>query len=624
MIFSPYKPFLYIVLALYVLSFLAVLKSEINAPSDVLDSAFSYVDGNDFYEDEGLEESISILYDRGIIFSPRELVYDESPVCIPSVSEFTISNILDYSVDIIAVASRDPQFHPILFQPQTLGPESNLTVQILYLPQLMQVTASELVVETSEGNLYYQVEGRAAQNPYHISPVVGYTMVLGSRSLEVPIRMFNPHDSMLHIMEVFTTEDFITLSNSPSSSSSFFPTSSPSSSSPSSSTSANASIDMVWSLQPGREEQVMVLNINSVQHPGRQRGFVHIRTDFDKIVIPIEVTFVPGGLRPIDSTLDFGILSSERESRTMEMRIANDGSEDVKILDISIQGEGEGLTAVFNEELTIFANRPFTTVATVVYKAETVRVGRHGGKIVMRTNSSQQPSSLLEVPFAATVLYGGVGYDKESVVFYLNLASMHGFVEQHAKQFLPENYSIDDESVCIASERNISFLSYFPSTVTLQSVQQLNCQNMIKLAHLPVEAAVRPLESWGPVTLAFCVDKLLYRLYAKKEPSRVCWLDVSSNVSSHRIPIYLQEGRLEVELIDAVSILVSLHAFTTVYILCLYLLYVFALGHDGVSVHCTPPAAAQRDCGGSAHRLLPRRHGCSESEGPAGPASSSV
>eukprot|EP01031_Cornospumella_fuschlensis_P033192 gene33191-40159_t len=370
MIRPPYKYSLYIFLVCCVISFFVVVKSDIQG-----DSAFNYVDESDFYEDEAIEESISVIYDKGIVFSPRELVYDESPVCIPSISEFTITNVLDYSVDIIAVASRDPQFHPILFQPQTLGPESNITVQILYLPQLMQVTASELVVETSEGNLYYQVEGRAAQNPYRLSPVVDYTMVLGSRALEVPIRMYNPHDSTLHIMEIFTTEDFITLSNSPSSSASSSlasSTSSLSSSSPSSS--ANASIDMVWSLQPGQEEQVMVLSINSVQHPGNQRGFVHIRTDFDKIVIPIEVTFIPGGLRPIDSVLDFGILSNERESRTLEMRIANDGSQDVKILDISIQGEGEGLTAVFQEELTIFANRPFTTVATVLYKAEMVRV----------------------------------------------------------------------------------------------------------------------------------------------------------------------------------------------------------------------------------------------------------
>lgn len=150
----------------------------------------------------------------GIVFRPAVLTYTNSPVCIPSVAEFLIDNTQDHDIQLYAVISDNTQFHPVLFQPQTLPSQHSLTVQLLFLPYYVESTNSTLTVSSSEGETYYTVRGSAVGNAYQLHPFVGNRIPSGV-AYEQPLVIYNPFADVLFIREVFTTEDFLTLRGAP-------------------------------------------------------------------------------------------------------------------------------------------------------------------------------------------------------------------------------------------------------------------------------------------------------------------------------------------------------------------------------------------------------------------------
>lgn len=504
-------------------------------------SAFAY-DAADYYED--VAEDLTEQYDSGIHFKPTQLKYENSPICIPSISQFEIHNVLDHSVDILAISSADPQFHPILFQPAILGPESHIVVQVLFLPYFLDASTAEFTIETSEGSLAYTVSGAAVLNPYRLHPFVGNKVIIGSSNYQIPVIMFNPHGSTLHIMEVFTTEDFISLQGAPASGAAgpLKPSTN--------ATKTNTSVDMVWSISSGSEELVMTVSVSTAMAPGLSRGYVHVKTDHDKMIIPIEIDFVPGGLRLLEE-VSFGVMSNPNEAKSVDIMIANDGHSNIKIVDVVIEGAGDGLTVVFNDSLMIFADRPYTKVATAVFRAGGLKVGVHVGKVVIYTNSSNTLAAVLDVPFRVTILHGGLGYDIDSLSYPLDLSFMRPYVQDYASENNFTAADLQDESLCIGHIQEVSFHNYYSLPIAMYTAQITSCNELVRLQTIPGEAVLAPLEVWGPVKLAFCMEKILHRYDADSSP-KTCWMELQSNATTHRVPIYISDGRLEIEAIDTV------------------------------------------------------------------------
>jgi hypothetical protein len=509
-------------------------------------TVFSLYEDNDFYDDiEMEEESISTdYYDHGIEFQPSKLMFDNSPICMPSLSQIEIHNSLDYSIDILAITSRDPQFHPVLFQPQAVGADGSVIIQILFLPYYQGISTSELIIETSESTLYYPLVGRAVDNPYHLRPFTNNKVIIGSPTFNIPVHIYNPHSTTLHIMEVFTTEDFLSLSNAQD----IHMKSNPSQQK------VNNSIDMVWSIAPGSEEIMMTLNVATTVNPGFQRGYVHIKTDHDKLIVPIEVDFVPGGLRLIEPELSFGIMTTNNEQKSLELLIANDGQENVKILDVTIEGSGEGLTVVFDDELMIYANRPYTKVATAIFKSQELKVGQQSGKIKIFTNSTNEAYSILEIPFSVVMLQGGIGYHIDDIVYYINPYHMQQYTNQYVSANGMQSFDPTDTEICVEHIKEVKFANYYPNPISIHSAQLHSCHDVMKIVEEPKVSTLQPLESWGPLKIGYCVEKILYHyINTQNFLPKTCWLEVISNISSHRVPLYVLDGKIDVEMVDSVS-----------------------------------------------------------------------
>ena len=92
---------------------------------------FAIIDtSSDVDESEQMEGSDAAEDGHGLVFSPPILQYFDSAACIPSLADFTITNNFDRAVSVQAITSDNPQYYPVLFQPQTLQTNSSISIQV--------------------------------------------------------------------------------------------------------------------------------------------------------------------------------------------------------------------------------------------------------------------------------------------------------------------------------------------------------------------------------------------------------------------------------------------------------------------------------------------------------------
>ena len=129
---------------------------------------------------------------KNVIFTPSVLHYTDSPACIPSMADFTITNNYDHSIHLTEVISDNSQYYPVLFQPQSLAANSSLNIQLLFLPYHIETSQATLKIVSSEGEYAYKIIGRSTKNPYNLHPLSGFRVPAGVPH-EQSIIMKNPH-----------------------------------------------------------------------------------------------------------------------------------------------------------------------------------------------------------------------------------------------------------------------------------------------------------------------------------------------------------------------------------------------------------------------------------------------
>ena len=70
----------------------------------------------------------------------------------------------------------------------------------------------------------------------------------------------------------------------------------------------------MWQIAPRSEKEIIQLSFRGAQ-PGRFQGYVHVKTDRENMVLPVELHVLRGGLHATPPEVDFGILTSFDERR---------------------------------------------------------------------------------------------------------------------------------------------------------------------------------------------------------------------------------------------------------------------------------------------------------------------
>ena len=476
---------------------------------------------HDVQQSIGKNES---LRSEGLFFDPSKLVFNESPISIPKVSEFRIINSLKTDVEIFSVESPNIQFHPILFQPISLEPSENLVVQILFLPYTFDTVQCSIQIITSEGDFSYYLEGRAVSNPYNLKPIIDRKIPYGSVTYERPIVMFNPHMDTLQVKEVFTTEDFLALKGAPMKNDG----------------KTSDSNDILWQLQPGAEKTIITLSISTSISLGLHTGYVHIKTDHDNIVVPIEFEIVEGGPFITENSLDFGTLTSIGEQSSLDLIFANNGRDYYRLLRILPKTSMNSVSIVYNGNGTISPGVGVkSNVASVTFTANSP--GKFEGFLLAYVSKNDHNESILEISYSAAVLSGGLGYTSRNTVFV---------IPRTLSGFKSNNFSTLASDL---STQKVNVTNHFPNTVQIMGVKLLSCLDFMFFNNINFEK-IRSLQSSSVVELGLNISKLRRIMQTNSNfLPKTCWLEIWTNITSQRLPFHITEGTIKLEYIETVS-----------------------------------------------------------------------
>lgn len=75
-------------------------------------------------------------------------------------------------------------------------------------------------------------------------------------------------------------------------------------------------------VKPHRSNKFINLSFHGT-NPGKHTGFVHVRTDVDTLVIPVEVHVIKGGIHRLPELLDFETLTSAKARKEVTLSLLN-------------------------------------------------------------------------------------------------------------------------------------------------------------------------------------------------------------------------------------------------------------------------------------------------------------
>jgi hypothetical protein len=371
-----------------------------------------------------------------VSIDPPSLEFKQRPLCIPAVEMAELNNGADTELSVFSVTTDNVHFHPSSFKATTLAPGEALNISIVFLPRTIGSVEGTLVIQTSAGGLLYQIHAQGVANPYRLHPFLSAKLPTGA-TYSPPIQVHNPHETTLQIKEVYTSEGFLHLNM------------------PETVGDQDARTNGLWEV-PSRQTKTVINVAFSSEHPGKYQGYVHVKTNYDTMIIPLEVSgvtrtrhrspaqphpssraelapplprphprahsarprsptptlahahavqiiVIKGGIHRTPDEFDFGTLVSTTDKVTLPLTLLNSAEWPVMVTDVYPLAPDPLLSLGFLKGTLLMPN-VHTKVADVSYTGRDQ--GYFSGMVVARTNDSNPANTYIEVSYAASVLHG--------------------------------------------------------------------------------------------------------------------------------------------------------------------------------------------------------------------------
>jgi hypothetical protein len=537
-----------------------------------------------------------------IQFRPDYLIFNNSPICIPSTAEFEIINTGEEKVEVYSIDSYNSLFHPVMFQPQSIASHRSIHVQVYFLPYYLEVALGEFRIITSKGEFTYGVEGHTAANPYKLTPFVANKGSIGIPWQDKPIAVYNPFAEPIKIIDIFTTEDFIQLHKTPvtvrESSEMKETTLNPSEAgkiTPVSEESIQNFVDV-----ESEKEIVKVSFDTFALSPGYYKGYIHIKTNYHLNILPVEFELIQEGIKFREGELSYGILLPNKEKKVLPLKLLNYDSSPISILSAEVLPKFPGSEWGIQQNQVSVQLR---STATVVHPTTPEKggqwianltisaniPGKLEGIVRMMTNHTKKEFQSVSIGFSAVIVKGKIDYVTKDMMYFFphfttsSSISTNVVAATNSQTNAPTvNYQAQEEV------HSISLINSYNVPLMLLNVFLTNCREYFTLStnvggssgngNSILGTIAYPMEVWPSFSLTLTSAGIQQILMTgamnalntprNKPPTtglgnngfadfplpKTCWLEVSTNITSQRIPLYIMDGRYEVELFDGVSI----------------------------------------------------------------------
>ena len=303
-----------------------------------------------------------------VSIQPPFLDWGEQPLCEPSTRTVSVINTSpDTELLVLSLSTDNIVFYPKgNFYQESVAPGKRMSIDVEYLPRTLGSSEGTLIVQTSVGGFLIQMRGSGTPSPYHVSPLLNAKVPSGSAH-GYELRLYNPHDKVLKVLEVFTEEEFLSLK---------LPTGGPDGNADSQDTGGQAMKGTAWEVPPRETRTVIKLEFRTAT-PGKYQGVVMVNTTATMLAVPIDVHAVKGGIHRTPEELDFGTLTNPSEVQHRDLLLLHSGNTYVSVLDVFANPPDPMLIVSFNKGMLL---RPGveTKVATLSY------AGKVEGRVTSR------------------------------------------------------------------------------------------------------------------------------------------------------------------------------------------------------------------------------------------------
>ena len=84
-----------------------------------------------------------------IMLTPPELIFKDTPICIPAVALVDVVNRSPKeNLHLLEISANHPHFYPAMFKAQVLPPHGTTTIQVTFLPQAVGAIETSLTVRS--------------------------------------------------------------------------------------------------------------------------------------------------------------------------------------------------------------------------------------------------------------------------------------------------------------------------------------------------------------------------------------------------------------------------------------------------------------------------------------------
>ncbi|XP_053399004.1 transmembrane protein 131-like isoform X2 [Mercenaria mercenaria] len=274
----------------------------------------------------------------------------------------------------------------------------------------------------------FQVFGVGTANPYRLRPYLGARVPVNS-SFSPLINMHNPHSTPLQVLEMFASEGDLHLE---------LPTG------------EKEAPRSLWEIPPYETKTIMKANFVG-RTENNHTAFIRIKTDKQDlqhtVVLPmeVEVTSSPG-VYVATELIDFGIVRTFDEPKTVPINLINTGDTPVQISSVTVSPPNDAVSVDFRPIKLPPELLRQTTVAYVTFRAsKAIHPKLWSGKIIVRSKNNVHKIS---IPFEAKVLHGSLTYHKNMTYFdsaHKNLTRYLGFTNTFNFSLVLYNVTLPSE-----------------------------------------------------------------------------------------------------------------------------------------------------------------------------------
>ena len=257
----------------------------------------------------------------GLIGGQAFVDFERQPLCNPGQEVVTlVNNDPSQSLKLFGISTKSDDVHCTWFDMEDVAPGENTSFQVVHLGKSIGRLEASLTLSTSFGDLSYQVYANSVLSAMRARPLSNGRVPVGVTYTQ-PITVFNPLDTPLSVLEIYTSNDLLHLE----------PTESL--------TTGGYAGNENWQIGPRESKSVMQLRTTG-EAPGLVQGYVHVLTNVSEadvvISVRVEVLEEQGLYHGPGDSIDFGALTTTDSPQIREIIILSNTDQVLRILNAKV------------------------------------------------------------------------------------------------------------------------------------------------------------------------------------------------------------------------------------------------------------------------------------------------